>query len=59
MLRIKDNLGDNENYGTTETIKVLDDQIFIFHKSILNKFHYITNLPDNFYINSNYGLLKY
>jgi len=50
---------NTSNYGTTETIKVLDDQIFIFHKSILNKFQYIANLPDNFYITSNYRLLKY
>lgn len=47
------------NYGAIETIKILDDQIFIFHKSILNKFQYITNLPDNFYIVPIYGLLKY
>ncbi len=47
------------NYGAIESIKILDDQIFIFHKSILNKFQYITFLPENFYFTSRHGLLKH
>jgi len=47
------------NYRIFETTKILDDQIFIFHKSILNKFQYITNLPESFYFASRHGLLKY
>lgn len=46
-------------YSFSETTKVLDDQIFIFHNSILNKFKHITFLPDNFYLASKHGLLKY
>ena len=47
------------NYRIFESIKILDDQIFIFHKSILNKFKNITFLPENFYIASRHGLLKH